>query len=273
MLRDQVNKLVGTWQSQAQIEHVDFDEKLEQLRQEKAEADHLVEQLTSELKAVQAQFTATTSTLQARIQQLQNQVSNQQTSRPDDLDDSPSSPTIQLNDEGTLDRWNISETGIHEWTDQRGPYDEVYTSQDIASRKPRPAYRRVMMVMERIEEKQPERIDAFAEVSLKNFRGDNRMYHIPRMLTQVEAETIRNGVEQRARAIQAFLSDHYGAEKPAYKASKTLPNKVMRDILERNGEIHLKKQQLAQWGLWYGPDIVRGPDANQWFARYFNSLN
>jgi uncharacterized circularly permuted ATP-grasp superfamily protein len=105
------------------------------------------------------------------------------------------------------------------------------------------------------------RLLEFERQSLKDFRGDNKLYHIPRMLSQQESHDIYTGVMQRARAIQAFLLDHYSGTRPkAYAASKVVPKSVMKSLLKRNGEKMLVQPGMDNWGFWYGPDVIRAPD-------------
>merc|ERR1719399_2703160 len=67
--------------------------------------------------------------------------------------------------------------------------------------KCRPAYATVVEIMEKVMEedrkKGRRRIDDFPSISLKDFRGDNRLYHIPRMLTNAETDMLVRGIAQR----------------------------------------------------------------------------
>jgi len=157
---------------------------------------------------------------------------------------------------------------IEGWNDDKEYYDEMYD----ANGKLRPAYEGIAQVVATIEEKDPSRIDEFEPKSLKAFRNDNKLYHVPRMLTQQEADTIHKGVHQRARAVQAFLRDHYSGEKSRktqYVAEKIIPRHIVQRIVSRNQERKLQRgvarnyeSMKNTWGFWYGPDIIRSPSGD-----------
>jgi len=152
---------------------------------------------------------------------------------------------------------------VEGWTDSSSFYDEI--------RKPdgtlREMYAELKPIADDIERKQPERVSEFVEQSLKDFKGDNKLYHIPRMLSQEESNVIYNGVVQRAKAIQAFLVDHYSQGKRSkYLTDRVIPKPVIKALLKRNDErllargIDRKFSAMKEaWGFWYGPDIIRGP--------------
>ena len=95
--------------------------------------------------------------------------------------------------------------------------------------------------------------------TLRDFRGDNVLLGIPRMLSVAENQQLRQGVEQRAKAIRAFLNDHYSGEK-RYLREKAIPDYVIDRILERSTESELHRYIDAEkLSFWYGPDVVRGP--------------
>lgn len=142
---------------------------------------------------------------------------------------------------------------IRKWKDPRQFYDEMHSECDI-----REAYSNLLQTTENVS---TARTEAFEKQSLKDFRGDNKLYHLPRMLTSKESSEVYNGVTQRARAIQAFLTDHYSGVSPKeYKKHKIIPKSVMKALLKRNGEKMLVGPGMLNWGFWYGPDLIRGPD-------------
>jgi uncharacterized circularly permuted ATP-grasp superfamily protein len=147
--------------------------------------------------------------------------------------------------------------------------------------KCRPAYASVVEIMERVIEEDRKRgkrrIDDFPVVSLKDFRGDNRLYHIPRMLTMSETDMLVKGIAQRAKAIRHFLLDmnkSCGVEKMACIRHKALPEDVFRRISARAAHkptsdlVDKSKAPSLYWSVWYGPDIIRGPDENGGYQFY-----
>eukprot|EP00466_Bigelowiella_natans_P000245 jgi/Bigna1/125546/aug1.1_g254 len=148
---------------------------------------------------------------------------------------------------------------IKGWKDGSAFFDEMYDAKGTA-------YGAIEKIVSEIESKSPRRIEEFKDKSLKDFASDNRLYHIPRMLTRKEAERLHKGVHQRARTIQAFLRDHYSAKskKPTYRNKKIFPKAILKNIIARNEEKKLLKSSgrtamQDTWGFWYGPDIIRAP--------------
>merc|ERR1711988_405109 len=85
------------------------------------------------------------------------------------------------------------------------------------------------------------------------------------MLSKDEHSLLLKGVEQRARALQAFIRDHYNGEfRPRYIQNKVIPGKLAKSLTQRSCEGRMRKMfpQLLNncWGFWYGPDIIRGSD-------------
>ena len=152
------------------------------------------------------------------------------------------------------------------WADDRKFYDEMVAEDGSA----RHAYSGVTAALGRIKARAPGRIVAFEAKSLRDFSGDNKLYHVPRMLTRAEAQKLHDGVRQRARTLQAFLCDHYSSDskRPAYVRERAIPPSAARAIVKRNDELRLQRgvarggaAELGKaWGFWYGPDVIRGPD-------------
>jgi len=141
--------------------------------------------------------------------------------------------------------------------------------------KSRPAYASVMNIMQKVMEDdrkhKKHRIDEFPTASNKDFRGDNRLYHIPRMLTKDETEMLVKGITQRAKALRMFVLDmnkSRGVEQMACVKNNALPECVYRRIAARAAHkptLDLVDKEQAKnlyWSVWYGPDIIRGPDGN-----------
>ena len=87
------------------------------------------------------------------------------------------------------------ESIIAGWRDENEFYDEIHDVDGCV----RETYAGLWPVVQQIEEAHPERIAGFAAQSLKDFKGDNKLFHIPRMMSKQESDTIHSGVVQRAR--------------------------------------------------------------------------
>ena len=90
------------------------------------------------------------------------------------------------------------------------------------------------------------------------FSGDYFQDPFPRILTGSEFESLSRGVEQRARAIHAFLTD--------YMIKGRVWNSIMSAhvlhsaILRHHAENVLRKMSPDQLAFPYGPDIIRDRD-------------
>lgn len=128
-------------------------------------------------------------------------------------------------------------------------YNEVFD----ANKQLRPQYREVWRIYQSMSE--PERKDFLAK-SLKDFRGDNALSPLPRLLTEAEYSELRKGVEQRAKALQLFLEDHYMGRKSYL--NKIIPEEVMNRILSRTAEyLYEGEIDSSRIAFPYGPDIIR----------------
>jgi uncharacterized circularly permuted ATP-grasp superfamily protein len=128
-------------------------------------------------------------------------------------------------------------------------YDEIRD----ASGNVRPEYVEVysaVMGMSKVEKRQ------FLKRSFKAFKGDNRLDPMPRIIPSNEFDdVIVKGVEQRGRALMAFLQDHYSGRQE-YRAF--MSREVVARIIERSGEGgYDRKIPLDTLGFPYGPDIIR----------------
>jgi uncharacterized circularly permuted ATP-grasp superfamily protein len=101
--------------------------------------------------------------------------------------------------------------------------------------------------------------------SKKLMSGDTPMGPMPRLLYEEEFHFLKRGVEQREKAIRAFLNDHYSG-KQTYR-DKVIPGKIIDQIIARTGEAALfepikksTKDGKGNFRFLYGPDIIRGPD-------------
>jgi len=93
------------------------------------------------------------------------------------------------------------------------------------------------------------------------FQKDNTIDALPRLISAEEFDkTIRAGVDQRLRAILAFLDDHYSGRR-SYAAKGVLPAEVVKRIIARNGESGydgLIDPKLISFI--FGPDLIRDAD-------------
>lgn len=93
------------------------------------------------------------------------------------------------------------------------------------------------------------------------FWGDYAQDPLPRVLTQSEFEFLSRGVEQRARAILAFLQDY---STRGTRWSRIMPAHTLNSIIARHHTGNaLKKIKPDQIAFPYGPDIIRNR-AGQW---------
>ncbi len=109
----------------------------------------------------------------------------------------------------------------------------------------------------------PKKVKNFKRISKKAFSGDNVLCHIPRILSIGDHHVIYVGVQQRARALHAFIEDHYFGHK-TYRSFVHDSN--MNNILNRSHEHKFiqkyEQGHTRQYGFLYGPDIIRGPDSH-----------
>lgn len=95
--------------------------------------------------------------------------------------------------------------------------------------------------------------------TMKDFRGDNALSALPRVMTEEEFATIKAGVTQRGKALLLFLQDHYSGKKTYL--NKVIPQNVIDQIVARSGESAFEGKIKPEFiRFMYGPDIIR--DAN-----------
>lgn len=99
----------------------------------------------------------------------------------------------------------------------------------------------------------------FREQSLKDFKADNALAPLPRIMTDVEYDELRKGVEQRGRALTMFLKDHYSGKK-SYEG-KVISKDDLNRIIRRSGEEGFAGVvDPGRIAFPYGPDIIRDSD-------------
>jgi uncharacterized circularly permuted ATP-grasp superfamily protein len=94
--------------------------------------------------------------------------------------------------------------------------------------------------------------------SRQEFRGDNALHSVPRILTASEYGSLKKGVIQRGTALRMFLEDHYSGKK---SYTKIIPKDVVDEIIARNREsMYDGLLDPKQISFPYGPDIMRAKD-------------
>lgn len=162
------------------------------------------------------------------------------------------------------------------------PYDEMADEKG----KPRPAYASVIALMDQVVKTKPRRINEFPSESEKCFRGDNKLYHIPRMLLRKESDMLLAGISQRAQALRRLMIDVNSKKEMkvgqlSCVKSGALPKESLMRIATRageqwtqnlvhtNGQSKMPSSKNLYWSMWYGPDIIRGADekgGHQWYV-------
>lgn len=131
-------------------------------------------------------------------------------------------------------------------------YNEVYDQNGNV----RPKYQKIFEQYKNLTEDQKRTIMQLTSV---DFKGDNMVHPLPRILDQAEYQNLKKGVEQRGKAISMFLKDHYSGNK-SYLKNNVIPEEIINQVIERNGESEwgkfLKPENIS---FWYGPDIIRDP--------------
>ncbi|GIL16678.1 MAG: hypothetical protein BroJett040_04290 [Oligoflexia bacterium] len=119
----------------------------------------------------------------------------------------------------------------------------------------RPQYEKIYPAWSKIS---PKKQEQFLIQSKHAFKGDNSLDPLPRILTGAEYDQqLKPGVEQRAKALLAFLQDHYSGKK-SYQKANIFPPHVLKRIIQRANESQfenvLNPNDIA---FVYGPDIIR----------------
>jgi uncharacterized circularly permuted ATP-grasp superfamily protein len=129
-------------------------------------------------------------------------------------------------------------------------YDEIFDQNG----KLRPQYRDIYP---RILERSRTDLRAVRRLTQKDFRGDNALSPVARILTTEENELLKTGTAQRGRALQEFLKDYYSGKK-SYDKAGIISDELVSSIVARAGESgfygQLKPELIK---FMYGPDIIR----------------
>jgi uncharacterized circularly permuted ATP-grasp superfamily protein len=128
-------------------------------------------------------------------------------------------------------------------------YDEVFDEEGHV----RPHYQKVYFAYQSMSKAERKRF--LRETKKVDFRGDNMLDPLPRVLMEGEADILRRGVEMRATALRMFLQDYHSGNDRIYQI---IPKDVLEQIVERSGESGfrglVKPSTIA---FPYGPDIIR----------------
>ncbi len=91
--------------------------------------------------------------------------------------------------------------------------------------------------------------------SVRMFSGDYAQDSLPRVLTQTEFQLLQRGVEQRGRAILAFLRDYC---LKGNRWARVMPASILKSVIERHDTrsslLNVEPDALA---FPYGPDLIR----------------
>lgn len=134
--------------------------------------------------------------------------------------------------------------------EQRG-YNEIYDE----SGKIRPQYEAVLKIISKYSPKEIASIKK--KLRRKDLMDDNDLGVTPRVLVKPEFDEMQAGAVQRAKALKAFLIDHYSG-KQKYIKDGIIPKDVIERIMARYGEEDLQGVMTPEAiAFWYGPDIIR----------------
>jgi uncharacterized circularly permuted ATP-grasp superfamily protein len=127
-------------------------------------------------------------------------------------------------------------------------YNEIFES----SGSLRPHYRSTYSLWEKYSKREKKKL--FLK-STELFSGEYSQDPFPRILKQDEFQFLRRGVEQRARAIRAFLIDYSGNGK-IWK--KVMPDYMLLSIINRHHDRnYLRELNPEKIAFPYGPDVIR----------------
>jgi uncharacterized circularly permuted ATP-grasp superfamily protein len=134
-------------------------------------------------------------------------------------------------------------------------YNEVFGEDGSV----RPIYAEAYAIYKNLSEKA--RKD-FLKKTYEDFRGDNTLHYLPRLMSESEIDMLRRGVKQRGEALLMFLQDHYSGRK-TYEKAGIFPVGFMDRMLRRSGEQYFTgKLSPDNMGFKYGPDIIRDKAGN-----------
>ncbi|MBN8541379.1 MAG: circularly permuted type 2 ATP-grasp protein [Deltaproteobacteria bacterium] len=146
----------------------------------------------------------------------------------------------------------------------RGHYDEVFrTARDQNGKKigiVRPEYQDVVDVASQLSESKVRKTE---QATQADFRGDNVLSLVPRVVLDTDYDGIlKPGIDQRGRALRAFLQDFHANEgKPTIAEAGIIPQERLDSIVARNVERWaVGRVDPNAISVMYGPDIIRDPN-------------
>jgi uncharacterized circularly permuted ATP-grasp superfamily protein len=146
----------------------------------------------------------------------------------------------------------------------KGHYDEVFrTARDQNGKKigiVRPEYQDVVDIAGKLSSKQVSNGELATQA---DFRGDNILSLVPRVVLDTDYdEVLKPGIDQRGRALRAFLQDfHQNQGKPTIAVAGIIPQARLDTIVARNVERWAVGQvDPNSISVMYGPDIIRDPN-------------
>jgi uncharacterized circularly permuted ATP-grasp superfamily protein len=142
-----------------------------------------------------------------------------------------------------------------------GHYDEVFREIEMADgrrvKMVRPEYKDVVDVAGKLT---PVEVKIGEILTWNEFQADNVLSLIPRIILDTDfKERLEPGIDQRGRALRAFLQDfHATGGRPAISVAGIIPQEVLDRIVMRSGESWMAGRVNPQSiSLFYGPDIIR----------------
>lgn len=133
-------------------------------------------------------------------------------------------------------------------------YDEVFDAQGNV----RPHYQDILP---HYLEKSQKELSDIRRSTIKEFRGDNALSPLPRIMPEEEYDQIKKGVAQRGKALLLFLQDYYAG---GQDYQKIIPKNILERIVDRAGERdYLGAIDPKRIRFLYGPDIIRDADGVQ----------
>lgn len=124
----------------------------------------------------------------------------------------------------------------------------------------RPGYSEIKETLNNLS---PKKRRQFRVQSQDTFDGDNPLSPVPRILDPEEFEYLKNAIDQRARAMRAFLKDHYSGRKE-YARANAIPKAVVDRAISRTGEAGFEGVvDPENINFFYGPDLVRARNGNR----------
>lgn len=129
-------------------------------------------------------------------------------------------------------------------------YNEAYDENG----KLRPLYKEIAPIVQNMS---PAELERFRINSRRAFLNDNALDPMPRLISTTEFNTLKKGVDQRAKALVSFLKDYFSGERRFEKAG-IIPKGVVDKIAARNGDIlYQGLVNPREINFFYGPDIIR----------------